>query len=287
MNAVEILTARETQLFTRLKRSKAINTIHSYLTDTLQTAQSNAVDESADYTALARSTPSRLTNIVQIISVPFKVSRTQQDIEHYTGQDELARQTQKALMEFANSCEFDLIRSTLVSGASGTVPKMSGMIEAISKSTNTTAHTSGTVWAASILDGLVRNNYNNSNGDLATELYMGSWLRSVTDSFTQKTNIVANGPTVSEIVRTVSTYQTAFSTIQIHTHRYIQQASDATGRVLAINPEKFALAFLKMPYVQTDLAVLGDYDFRAVVGKFTLETHNKDSNFFASGFKID
>lgn len=284
MNAIEILTARETQIYNMLGKTTAINTIHSYLTDTLRTAQSQAVEEASDYTALANSTPARLTNIVEIIAIPFKVSRTQQDIEHYQGQNELQRQTEKALMDWANASEFDLVRSTLTSGASGTAPKMKGIIQGISKSTNYTSHTSGTVWSSSILDGLVQNNWDNSNGDVPTELFMGSILRKNTDYFTQKTNVVVNTPAVPDIVKTVSTYTTAFATMRVHTHRYVQQSGDATGRVLALNPDKLKVSVLRSPYIDTTLARSGDYDVRAVVGKFTLEIRNQDDNFYADGF---
>jgi hypothetical protein len=282
LNAVEILTARETQIFNMLGKTEAIQTIHNYLTDTLRTPSLNglAVEEAADYTANANSTPSRLTNIVQILALPFKVSRTQQQVAHYTGQNELA---------WGNAAEFDLVRSVLASGVSGTTPKMAGIIAAISKSTNYTSQTSGTVWSASILDGLVLNNWSNSNGDVATDLFMGGILRKNTDYFTQKSNVVVNSPGISTIVRTVSTYQTAFTTLNIHTHRYVQQSGDATGRVLALRPEKLKVAFLQnggKPYIDTELARSGDYDVRAVVGKFTLEVHNKDSNFYADGYLL-
>lgn len=284
MNAIEILTARESQIFNMLGKTTAINTIHAYLTDTLRTAASAAVEEAADYTASANSVPVRLTNIVNIEAIPFKVSRTQQNIEHYHGQNELARQTEKALMDWGNSAEFDLVRSTLTSGVSGTVPKMSGILQAISKSTNYTLHTS-VAWAATILDSLMKNNWDNSNGDVATELFMSSVLRKNTDAFTQKTNMVVNNPGASTIVRTVSSYETAFGTLRLHTHRYIfVSGTDANHRVLALRPEKLKVAFLQKPYIDTDLARSGDYDFRAVVGKFTLEMRNQDSNWFADGF---
>lgn len=35
LNAIEILTAKETQIFNMLGKTTAIDTIHSYLTDTL------------------------------------------------------------------------------------------------------------------------------------------------------------------------------------------------------------------------------------------------------------
>lgn len=288
LNAIEILTARETQIFNMLGKTKSIDTIHSYLTDTLATAASLAVAEESDYSNTALTTPTRVTNLVQIVAKAYLVSRTQQEIQHYHGQDELARQTEKALMDWGNAAEFDLVRSTLVSGVSGTTPKMDGIINGISRSNNFTAHNSGTVWSASILDGLMRDNWDNSNGDVATDIFMGSFLRSKTDDFTQKSNIVVNNPGgMMTIVRTVSTYQTAHGTLRVHTHRYVQQSSDATARVLAIRPEKLKIAFLKRPYIDTGLARSGDYDKRAVVGKFTLEVRNRNSNFFASGFDKD
>lgn len=290
MNAIEILTARETQIFNMLGKTTAINTIHSFLTDTLRAAASAAVEEAADYTASANATPTRLTNIIEVIAINFKVSRTQQNISHYQGQDELQRQTEKALMDWGNAAEFDLVRATLTSGVSGTAPKMNGIIAAISKSTNYTSQTSAVTWNATILDSLMKNCWDNSNGDVATDLFMGSFLRKATDSFVQKTNVVVNAPySATAIVRTVSTYQTAFGTLNLHTHRYLQQSGDANvtvGRILALRPEKLKIAFLQKPYVDTGLSRSGDYDNRAIVGKFTLEVHNQDSNFYSDGYSL-
>lgn len=288
-NAIEILTARETQIFNLLGKTTAINTIHAYLTDTLRTAASGAVEEAADYTASANSTPSRLTNIVEIVAINYKVSRTQQNISHYQGQDELNRQTEKALMDWGNAAEFDLVRATLTSGVSGTAPKLNGIIASISKSTNYTSQTSAVTWNSTILDAMMKNNWDNSNGDVATDLFMGSWLRKQTDAFAQKTNVVVNAPGISTVVKTVSSYQTAFGTLNLHTHRYLQQAGDANvnvGRILALRPDKLKVAFLQKPYIDTGLARSGDYDNRAVVGKFTLETHNQDSHWYMDGLSL-
>lgn len=286
LNVVEILSARENYVFNMLGKVDAIDTVHSFLVDTLKAPAANAATEADDYSYGARTTPTRLTNLVQHLQIPFAVSDTQRQVEKYHGRDELQRQTEKALMEFANDAEFNLVRSTLTSGASGTAPTMSGIIQAISTALNTTAHTSGTVFSATILDALVANNYTNSNGDLATDLFVGASLRRTIDGFTQKSNVVVNGPAVSTIVRTVSVYQTAFSTLNIVTHRYIQQAADATGRVLAINPDKFRVAFLRRPYIDTEVARTGTAEKRSVNASMTLETRNQNSNFFATGFLL-
>ena len=188
---------------------------------------------------------------------------------------------------WANAAEFDLIRSTLTSGVSGTAPKFDGIINLISKNatTNVTTHTSAVAWSATILDGLMKLNWDNSNGDVATDIFMGSFLRTVTDGFTQKSNVVVNAPGITSIVRTVASYETAMGTLQVHKHRYISiSGTDATDRVLLINPSKWAIAYLQKPYIDTGLARSGDYDNRAVIGKFTPELHNAKSNVFADGF---
>ena len=123
--AVEILTATENQIANVIGDSVAINTVHHFLRDTLATAASLAVAEGADYTATGAQVPSRGTNVVSIIAKNFKVTRTSQQVERYTGENELNRQTRKGLLDWGNAYEFDLVRSTLVSGLSGTVPKMS------------------------------------------------------------------------------------------------------------------------------------------------------------------
>ena len=284
LGLVEILTAAEKSIMNMIGKTKAIDTVHSTLLDTLDTAASGAVAEAADYTAGALTTPTRLANVVEVVAKPFKVSRTQQAIDHYHGENELVRQTNKKLKDFGNSAEFDLVRSTLVSGASGTVAKMEGMIAHISKSTNVTAQTSGTVWSASIMKGLMKNNMDNSNDDVATDIFMGSYIKDKTDDFTNKTNVVSDGSNVREIINVVDIFETGLGKLKTHYHRYVQQSSDTTSRVLAIRPEKHKTAYLEEPYIDKDLARTGPFDFYAVTGSMTLETRNQDSNFFAYGY---
>ena len=286
LNAIELLTAQETSILTMLRKTEAKDTIHSYLTDTLATPASSAVQQGADYSFNGIAAPVRLTNVVEEIARPFRVTQVQNDVSHYQGGNETERQVVKAMKEWGNSAEFDLVRSTLVSGVSGTVAKMSGIIEAISKATNTTAHTSGTVFSASILDGLMEDNWDNSNGDVATDLFVGGSMRRTIDSFVAKSNIVVNGDTDTgrKLIRTVSSYETAFGTLMIHKHRFVQQSGDANARVLAIRPDKLAVAYLRRPFIDTELARSGAYLPRAVYGSFTLEVNNQDSCWFADGF---
>ncbi len=286
LNAIELLTAQENQLLNMLGKATAIDTVHSYLVDSLLTAASLAVEQGTDFSLSATTTPSRLTNIVQEVAKAILVARPQEKIQHYHGQNETERQTTKGLKDWGNAAEFDLVRSTLVSGVSGTVAKMKGLCANISKSTNTTLQTSGTVFSATILDGLMQVNWDNSNGDVATDIFVGGIMKRVIDSFTQKSNIVVNNPQGQmTIVKTVTTYETSFGTVTFRKHRYIQQSGDANGRLVAFRPEKHRIAYLDMPYIK-NLAENGAYSKKAIYGSLTLETHNQDSNFFADGYLL-
>lgn len=159
-------------------------------------------------------------------------------------------------------------------------------MEAISQSTNYSAHNSGTAFSTSILNGIMKTAMDNSNGDVATDLFVGSFLRNTIDEFSNKSNTLITVD-AKEILNTVDIYSTSFGRLAIHYHRCVQEGSDATGNVLAVRPEKLKIAYLRRPFVDDTLQRAGDYDFRAVVGDLTLEVRNKLSNWFHSGFDID
>jgi len=288
LGLIEILTAKEVSIHNQLGKTTASGTVHETLVDTYDTAGTLAKAEGADFSNTALTTPTRLTNIVEEVAKRYSVTKVQRAVDKFQSQDELARQRAKAMVDFANAVEYDLVRSTLVSGASSaTAAKMKGIIQAVSKSTNHTSHNSGTVWSASILKGLMKANWDNSNGEVATDLYMGSFLKNATDDFTNKTGITYDGVGEKRIVMAVDIFETGFGRVVVHAHRYIQvSGTDTTGRVLGIKPEKLKVAYLIRPQI-IDMPASGAYDAEAVYGAMTLEVRNQDSNFYADGFDID
>ncbi len=286
VGAIALLTALETWFLGNLGTSTAQAVVHQTQVDTLRTAQSRAVAQGADYSLLESSTPSFLTNLVEEVHIPFAVTAAQQRSAHFSGENMLAYQTQKAMKDYGNAVEFDLVRSTQVSGQSGVTAKMSGIIEAVSKSTNHTSHSSGTVLSASIINGLMKAAVDNSNGTVGTDVFMGSFLRAVIDDFTQKSNTIVNVPS-STIDNIIDFYQTSFGRIAMHYHRYVQQSGDATGRMLTVRPEALKIAYLERSFIDRNISRTGNYDKRAVVGQMTLEVKNQENHWFADGFDID
>ena len=289
---VELITALEAWFLNNLGKSQAYGPVHQTQVDTLPAAASLAVQEGEDLTATSTLVPTLLPNIVQHVARTFHVSDVQRKVAHFNGEDMLAYQTVKAGKEIGNALEFDLIRSVLVSGVSGTTPKMKGIVQAISKSTNTTVHSSGTVLSASIINGLMKANWDNSNGTVATDVFMGSFNRNTVDGFTQKSNSLVQFP-ATEILNTVDMYQTSFGRIAVHVHRRVYLSSsgggigaDSTGRLLFVNPEYLKIAYLNPIYL-IDLAKTGAADKKAFVTDLTVEVKNQDVHQNATGFDID
>lgn len=287
LGLVEILTAKENWFLNNLGQTEAKDMVHITLTDSLRTAASAAVGEGGDYTMGARTTPSRIQNIVQIVAIPYAVTRSQQQIQKYTGENELNRQTTKALMEWGSAAEFDLVRSTITSGVSGTTPKLSGILEAISRAETYSAQTSGTAFSATILAAMMKDSWDDGNGDVATDLFLGSYLRDIMDTFTTKNlTTVYSALSPDQVKFATSTYETSFGMVNVHTHRYLRQSGDATGRALLLRPDKLKIAYLQKPFIDTGLARSGDYDKRAIVGKLTLEVRNQLGHVYQNGFNI-
>ncbi len=283
LNEIELLSSMEDGIYSAIGRSTAVNTVHSVLTDTLRTPGSRAVAEGADATLVATTTPSRDTNITEIISIPFGVSGTQRAASHYGFSDVYAREQMKAIKDWTQATEFDLIRSTLTSGASGTEPKMSGILQKIA--TNATSMNSGTVFSESIMNGLFQLNWTNSNGEVATDIYVGAYMKRKISGFAGRTGTQVNVSS-DTAVNSIDAYVSDFGTHRVHLHRLVFVAgTDATQRFLAIRPDKWAAAFLREP-VTEELAKVGDSVRAQVIGELTLEAKNEKTAVYANGFHL-
>jgi len=126
-------------------------------------------------------------------------------------------------------------------------------------------------------------NYDDSNGDVATDMFLSSYLKNAVDTQTSSNTkyVMANE---KKVVDAMSVYETGFGMLKVHVHRYLYQSTDSYGRVLLARPEKLKIAYLEKPRIDTGLSRSGDYDSRAVVGKLCLEVRNQDSHVYHEGF---
>lgn len=279
---IEILTPVENLLVKGLKKSTAKSMVHSWQDDTLATTASAASNEYKAFAGDTLSVPTLRTNLVEHVNVAGAVTEAQTLVKHESGENEFSRQVAKKMMEWSNSAEYDLLRSSLVSGVSGTAPRMNGVIRTIS--TNSTAHTSGTIFSESILVGLLQLTYDNSNGEGATDLLVGSILKRKISGFTAGiTRYQDNGEKISGQV--VQVYESDFGTVKVHLHRFVQIAADATARIVGMRMDKFYAAYLEGGEAKlTEQGVRSTSRDFVINGYLTLENRNERCSMFASGF---
>ena len=215
----------------------------------------------------------------------FSVTDTQRAVSHYGFADEYAFQQEKALKEWRNRGESDLLRSSLVSGASGVAPQCIGIINCIS--TNVTTHTSGTTFNQSMLDGLLALAWENGNGQAVSDVFVGSALKRRISQFSGRSGTQFVVPLEEQrLVTTTAGYVSDFGDLTVHLHRYMQKSfsgsSDSTGRILGILKEKFRIAYLIKPYSEI-FGRRGSTTDAMVTGSLTLESLNEKTSFFADG----
>lgn len=285
LDLVEMLSPTEDTLFRTLGKSVAKNTVHQWLVDTLATTAA-AAEEASQFSGSALNNPSRSTNLVEKVDLDFGVSDTQRAVDHYGFADRFVYEQEKALKSWRNFAESEMLRGSLVSGASGTSTQMAGIINCIS--TNATAETSGTVFNQSILDGHLANGWQNGNGEAVSDVYVGAILKRRISQFSGRSGTQFIIPADQErLITTTSGYVSDFGDLQVHLHRYMSQnysaTADATARVLGIAASKFKIAYLINPKVEIFGRRGSTTDARAT-GSLTIESLNEKTSFFASGY---
>lgn len=261
--------------------------LHEWLVDTLATTAAPG-EEAAQFSASALNNPSRSVNVVEKIDLDFGVSDTQRAVDHYGFADRFAYEQEKALKAWRNRAESDILRSSLVSGVSGTAPQMIGIINCIS--TNVTAYSSGTILNQSILDEWLHQGWQSGNGEPVSDVYVGAYMKRRISGFSGRSGTQFVLPADEHrLVTTTSGYVSDFGDTQIHLHRYANSnysgTADATGRLIGLNAGKFKIAHLITPRVELYGKRGSTMDAR-VTGSLTVESLNERASFFISGFLL-
>ena len=122
------ISPTDTPFLSGLKKVKASNTLHEFITDSLTTAANNAQLEGDVFTAQSRPTPTRYSNRTQISYKVVSVSRTQQASNPYGMKNMLAYQMANVAKEIKRDAEFALTQNTTaVAGNTTTARQLRGL----------------------------------------------------------------------------------------------------------------------------------------------------------------
>lgn len=266
-DTISIVARNEAPLYSSLKKVKATNTVHSWLTDTLSTGSDNAAIEGADFSFAIPATRSLNTNYLQIFTKSVEVSETQRAVDPAGVDDEFSYQLEKRMKEIATDIEKALITGTGNSGASGTARRMYGALALITTNVETGTGTATeyltedmyndtlqTIWAA---------------GGRPDYTYVNGFQKRQISAFSSNNQRFQQVDSEGELKNSVSVYESDFGVQRIELDPFM-----STDVALLVQKDMLAVASLR-GVSMTDVAKVGDAKRGALVGELTLEVKNE------------
>ena len=275
LNIITNITPEENSLLKDLGKSSASNSLHEWVTDTLKAAAAQSVVEGSDASFANRTNPTRVQNQTQIVRIDFSVTDTERARDYPGFKDRYAYEMEKAMKEWNNDAEFNLLRSTLATGTGSATRTMKGLVSSI---TTVATAQSGVSLSETMLNDYVQNAWN--QGGRPTDVYVGARLKRRISGFTANTtrNVQAED---KKAVNVVDTYVSDFGVLRIKLHRYLWQSGDTNYDIIGIQPDKFRVAYFREPE-HTSLAKTGSATKGMIEGEFTLEYLAENSSFKAT-----
>lgn len=290
----------DSRCLTTFDRVDAKATFHEWEIDAMVAPGTNIQIEgdSESYTSI--TSPTRVGNYCQIFSKQFLVSGTQEVVAKAGRKSEVARQLKKQMRELKNDMEYAIVRNQSSSVGGSATGRSLGSIESWIPSTDnsgnglratTSASASTAAFAANVVttptDGTTTGALTEAKFKEALQLgwQAGGDPSMVLVSATQKTAISAfsgNTTKTSNIPNTkgdrygiyasADFYVTEYGTHELVLHRHVRASV-----VLAIDPEYWALAFLRNPFSE-EMAKTSDGTKRAMRAEMTVVCRNHKAN---------
>jgi hypothetical protein len=117
------ISPTDTPFLSALRKTKANNTLHEFIKDSLTSVALNAQLEGDNFAPQSRPTPVRMNNRTQIQYKVVSVSRTQQASNPYGMKNMLAYQMANAGKEMKREAEFALTQNTTAVSGNSTTPR--------------------------------------------------------------------------------------------------------------------------------------------------------------------
>jgi len=284
------LFAEESWALTNLSHISAEQPYHEWLTDVLTAATANRQIEGDDAAFTTQAAPTRLGNYCQISRKTFLISGTLEVSSKAGRTSELARMAMRNMRELKNEMEYALLRNQASSaGGSATARSSAGMeswmstneiLATTTSSATTPGFSSGTVAAPT--DGSTTGAFTEgslksaltaswSAGGMVSTILVGSSQKAAIDTFPGQATRFVNVERTSQasIVGAANVYVSSVGTHTVIMHRHIRATV-----ALCIDPEYWAIAFLRNPFVET-LAKTGDGEKRQMLAEYCLVSRNE------------
>lgn len=248
----------------------AMNTLHQWVT--YNTARPTSVTpsiEGAQATYSDLQTPTRTTNITQIVTEAVRVSGTLRGVATATGEDPYVFQKAQALKRLKADMEYVTVNGARASGASGVAGAMSGIDGMIS--TNVTARASGTSFTEQELNDILQDSWTQVGSEYVADLIVCPMIisRRISGFTANLTRFI--DATTKRLTNQVRVYDSQVGqTVTIIPHKDVRNTA-GTLTVYALREELHQFSFLagREPQYE-ELAKDGDRDNGQYITEFTL-----------------
>lgn len=286
-DVIAVISPTDTPFLSALKRTKANNTMHEFITDALNTAANNAQLEGDVFTADTRPTPVRLNNRTQISRKVVAVSRSQQASNPYGMKDMLAYQMANSGKEIKRDQEVALTQNTTANAGNSTTARQarglegwiatngdygSGGAAPVYTTTPGTAPTdAGTTRAftESSLKSVLQACF--TQGGNPSMIMVGPSQKQTFSGFTGNTTRMGESND-QKLVTAIDVYVSDFGTLKVVPNRF-QRARTA----FILDMDYWALAEMTAPQMQ-DLPQTFDGVGKVLVTEYTLEAKQEKAS---------
>jgi hypothetical protein len=257
--------------------SDAKNTLHEWLTDTLDSRGSNKWIEGHGATIALLTNPSRETNVTQIIRKDGGVSETQRAIDHAGFADRLAYAAMLKTKAWKNDLEYNVILSTLDTGASGVARAMTGAIAFI---TSIATGLSSMTLSETIYNSITEIAW--GYGGNIDEVYVGGWLKRKISGFTAGSTKNVDSSD-KRLTNSIDVYENDFGVHKIFLCRDLNSTGASCASMMMIDSQHWALAYLRKPKYKEVASDGSDIAKFNIIGEVTLECKAQNANAVVSG----
>jgi hypothetical protein len=268
LDVITNISPTETPMFSAFGKTKASNTYHEWLTDSLAAATTNAKVEGADYTFAARTVRVRAGNYTQIFETSVEVSDTQRAVNTAGFEDEYAYQMANALKEHARDIENALAStaSTGNSGASGTARTLKGVMAWITSVSGTGTGSGSEALTETMFNDALQAIW--TNGGRPDTCYANGWQKRKISGFTASSTKNINA-SEKLLISAIDVYDSDFGRIKIVADRYMNAA-----QIALLQSDMWKVAVLR-PTKNIEVAKVGSATRGVIETELTLESRQQ------------
>jgi hypothetical protein len=244
---------------------------HQWQYRALSVRNPNVNHEGFVYTFTSTSRlPTRVANVLQILTKDIRISNTNQAIGHYAIPNMRADQVETQLAELGTDIEHALLRATMATGASGTARSMAGIMPVIVSAGSLYTTASGTSLTESRFNAFLEDGYN--AGAALKDVLVDPRMKRTISNFTANTQRIINMDE-HRVAGSLDVYDSEYGPVNTHISRDIPNFFGGTSLargLLFIDKSQCAKAWLRTVGVKRTADIADSEDYIATC-ELTLE----------------